>query len=241
MKNSKKILHIRQIAIIGIVGVLAAAGLASGTRLYTLASTAPAQASSADADVVGPKTPEEALQRFVASMARGDRSGLSERFVRNIEQIEKAFGPELWTDVDFTEIEGPPIETREAYVMASTGEEISYQDYERILDEYVIEVCSRHSLNKELLYVQGEALDQMTADQMTARIAVNSEISATCPVRMVGLSASPFRHYQLKFSGRTASDAAGICNVEVDFVLSGGVWVFHSILYSAVDVYEDDV
>ncbi|MHB1453243.1 MAG: M56 family metallopeptidase [Saccharofermentanales bacterium] len=199
------------------------------------------QTSNAATEMVGAKTSEEALQMFIEAMINMDFSGLSVKYVRNIKFIEKAFGQGCWSDVDFISVDHPAIETREAYILTATGEEISRQESERIYYEFSDKICRKYSYDGSQLSLQGAALSKLTSDEMTAYLTISFEMNSTSPVRMVAVPACPYIHYQLKFSGKDASETEGICNVEVDFIQVNDIWVFHSILYSAVDVFEDDV
>ncbi|MHB1455016.1 MAG: hypothetical protein ACYCYM_13825 [Saccharofermentanales bacterium] len=241
MKKYRRIDHTKQIVIAGILAIMMTAGLIAGTKLGTSASMELNQTSDTATEMAGAKTSDEALRMFNEAMINMDCSGLSAKYVRNIKFIEKAFGQGCWSDVDFISVDHPAIETREAYILTATGEEISWQESERIYNEHADEICRKYSYDRSRLSLQGDALKGLTGDEMTDYLTISSEINSTSPVRMVAMPACPFIHYQLKFNGKIASETEGICNVEVDFIQKDGIWVFHSILYSAVDVFEDDV
>lgn len=241
MKNYRRIDHTKQIVIAGILAIMMTAGLIAGSKLGTSASMELNQTSNTATEMTGAKTSEEALRMFIEAMINIDCSGLPVKYVRNIEFIEKAFGQGCWSDVDYISVDHPAIETREAYILTATGEEISWQESERIYNEYSDEICKKYSYDRSQLSLQGAELSKLTSDEMTAYLNISYEINSTSPVQMVAVPAGPYIHYQLKFSGKDASETEGICNVEVDFIQKDGIWVFHSILYSAVDVFEDDV
>ncbi len=224
------------------IGILLAAGLGTAAALEAAAPGADGVSGYEAADTgICAATAEDAIRQLTTVLESGDTDGWTDRDAGTAGLVEAAFGADCWEQASFSDVDGPPCITREAYVLSATGEEISREEYERLRDAHVDQVCREYSFDKAKLSLQGEALENLPAEERTALFAVDEKINAGSPVRVEGRAAVPYAHYRVSFGGESAAEDAGICDVEVDLVQIDGCWVFYSMHYSAISSVEDDV
>lgn len=187
------------------------------------------------------KTSDEAVVNFIDTLAAGNKNIICEVDYDVIEKIKQAFGDDAWKNTSYDKIEGVSPYCEGIYLSNLSNEEISQQEYKRLLQEHVVRVCREHNIDPLHLSLKGPELLSLTPEETVERNLVIREISSTSPVRIETKSSIPYQYFQLSFYGLKESKEIGICNIRVCFIQKNGEWVYDHIYYDATDFYEEDV
>lgn len=184
---------------------------------------------------------DEALKSFLNDVASGEVSRITSDDCGVITAIEQAFGDNAWAYASFEKIEGVPPYCEEVFLSLISNEEISLQQYERLLQDHVDNICRIHSFNPHILSYKGMDLLSLTPEDTVKRNLIIQEISSTSPVSIETKASVPYQYYQLFFFGQRDAQASGIGGVRLVLVQVDGEWVFDHIYCDSVDVADKDV
>jgi hypothetical protein len=184
---------------------------------------------------------DEALKCFLNDVASGEVSRVTPEDSGLINYIEQAFGDNAWVYATYKKIEGVPPYCEEVFLSLLSDEEISLQQYERMLQDHIDNICRIHSFNQRYLSYKGPDLLVLTSEDTVKRNLIIQEISSTSPVCIETKSSIPFQYYQLYFFGQRDAQESGIGGVRLVLVQVDGEWVFDHIYCDSVEVADEDV